>query len=431
MSLFPVEFLIAALVLLFLLSAFFSGSETALMALNRYRLRHRVEQGHYGARCAQALLKRPDRLIGLILLGNNLVNILIIQLASYLGYVYFQEVGVAIATGFLTIAILVFAEVAPKTLASMHAERVAYPAAIVYRPLLVLALPLVWLINRFANGLLHLFGVPREAAGNALSREELRSAVHESSDMIPREHQKMLLGILDLEKVTVNDVMVPRSEIVGIDLNEDWNEVLDQLHNPIYTRMPVYEGGIDHVVGMLHWRKVLPHILDENLSPDHIRETMRDPYFIPDGVRLHEQLYNFQQRKRRMGLVISEYGDLLGLVTLEDILESIIGTIALDPGQYDPDVYKVLEDGSKLVDASISVRDLNGQLHSNFPLNGPRTLNGLILEHLEEIPDAGMGMVLDGFPMEVVKLDGTSVRTVRIYPRREGGSQTGEDSDDG
>ncbi len=419
MSLIPVELLFVVLGVLFVLSAFFSGSETALMALNHYRLNHRAEQGHYGARCARALLQHPDRLIGLILLGNNLVNILITQLASYLGYVYFQEIGVAIVTGFLTIAILVFAELAPKTLASMHAERVAYPAAIIYRFLMVVALPLVWLINRFANGLLRLAGVWREEASHALTGEELRNAVRESSGLLSGDHQKMLLGILDLEKITVNDVMIPRSEIVGIDLNEDWNEVLDQLHHPIYTRMPVYEGSIDHVGGMLHWRKVLPHILDEDLTADLIRETMRDPYFIPDGIRLHEQLYNFQQHKRRMGLVISEYGDVLGLVTLEDILESVIGTIALDPGQYDLDVYKVLEDGSMMVDASISVRELNGQLNSSFPLEGPRTLNGLILEHLEEIPAAGMCLMLNRYPMEVVKLDGTSVRTVRIYPRRE------------
>jgi len=419
LSRFPLELLIAVLLLLFVLSAFFSGSETALMALNRYRLHHRAEQGHYGARCAQVLLRRPDRLIGLILLGNNLVNILITQLASYLGYVYFQEIGVAVATGLLTITLLVFAELAPKTLASMHAERVAYPAAIIYRPLMVLASPLVWLINRFANGLLQLLGVPREQAGDALTREELRSAVRESDELIPSEHRKMLLGILDLEKITINDVMVPRNEIVGIDLAESWNEVLDQLHHPSYTRMPVFEGGIDNICGMLHWRKVLPHILDEDLSPDHIREAMREPYFIPEGVNLHQQLYNFQHHKRRVGLVISEYGDIQGLVTLEDILEEIVGTITLDPGQYDPEIYEKLEDGSVVVDAGISVRELNSQLDLHFRADGPRTLNGLILEHLEEIPDAGMGMMIDRYPIEVVKTDGTSVRTVRLYPRVE------------
>ena len=314
MSIFPLPELVAALVLLFLLSAFFSGSETALMALNRYRLRHLAEEGRYSARCAQVLLNQPDRLIGLILLGNNLVNILITQLSTYLGYVYFGEIGVAVATGLLTVAILVFAEVAPKTMAALHAERVAYPAAVVYRPLLVIAYPLVWLINQFANGLLRLLGMPREEARDALTREELRGAVRESRSLISSEHSRMLLSILDLEKIMVEDVMVPRSEIVGIDLSDDWSEVLDQLRNPTYTRVLVYEGGLDKVCGMLHWRKLLPHILSEDLSAEHIRETMREPYFIPQGTSLNRQLYNFQKQRRKVGLVIDEYGDILGPV---------------------------------------------------------------------------------------------------------------------
>ena len=407
------------LILLFLLSAFFSGSETALMALNRYRLRNLAEQGKYSARCAQALLDKPDRLIGLILLGNNLVNILITQLATYLGYVYFQEIGVAVATGLLTVAILVFAEVAPKTLAAMHAERVAYPAAVVYRPLLVIVYPLVWLINQFANGLLRILGMPREEARNALTREELRSAVHESQSLIPQEHRKMLLSILDLEKITVEDIMVPRNEIVGIDLSDDWSEVLDQLRNPTYTRVLVYEGGLDKVCGMLHWRKLLPHILNEDLLPEHIRETMREPYFIPEGTNLNRQLYNFQKHRHRVGLVIDEYGDIQGLVTLDQILEEIVGAFTMDSGGLDPGVYQTLPDDSVVVDASIHVRELNSLLNSQFHVNGPRTLNGLILEYLEDIPAPGTSMLIDRYPVEVIKTDETSVRTVRIYTRFE------------
>ena len=407
------------LILLFLLSAFFSGSETALMALNRYRLRHLAEQGKYSARCAQALLDKPDRLIGLILLGNNLVNILITQLATYLGYVYFQEIGVAVATGLLTVAILVFAEVAPKTLAAMHAERVAYPAAVVYRPLLVIVYPLVWLINQFANGLLRILGMPREEARNALTREELRSAVHESQSLIPPKHRKMLLSILDLEKITVEDIMVPRNEIVGIDLSDDWSAVLDQLRNPTYTRVLVYEGGLDKVCGMLHWRKLLPHILNEDLLPEHIRETMREPYFIPEGTNLNRQLYNFQKHRHRVGLVIDEYGDIQGLVTLDQILEEIVGAFTMDSGGLDPGVYQTLPDDSVVVDASIHVRELNSLLNSQFHVNGPRTLNGLILEYLEDIPAPGTSMLIDRYPVEVIKTDETSVRTVRIYTRFE------------
>ena len=426
MNMFSLPELFAVLILLFVLSAFFSGSETALMALNRYRLRHLAEQGKYGARCAQALLDRPDRLIGLILLGNNLVNILITQLATYLGYVYFQEVGVAVVTGLLTIAILVFAELAPKTLAALHAERVAFPAAVVYRPLLVIAYPLVWLISQFANGLLRVLGMPKEAARNALTREELRSAVHESQSLIPKEHRKMLLSILDLEKIRVEDVMVPRNEIVGIDLHDDWSEVLDQLRNPMYTRVLVYEGGLDKVCGMLHWRKLLPQILNENLLPEHIRETMREPYFTPQGTSLNRQLYNFQKHRRRVGLVIDEYGDIQGLVTLENILEEIVGAFTLDSGGFEPGVYQTLPDDSVVVDAGIHVRELNSLLDSHFHADGPKTLNGLILEHLEDIPIPGTTMLIDRYPVEVVKTDETSVRTVRIYMRFESTSDDRE-----
>ena len=406
------------LALLFVLSAFFSGSETALMALNRYRLRHLAEQGHYGARCARALLQRPDRLIGLILLGNNLVNILITQLATYLGYVHFQELGVAVATGLLTVALLVFAEVAPKTLGALHAERVALPAAVVYRPLLALAWPLVWLINRFANGLLRLCGMPAQERRDALTREELRGAVRESSRLLPERHRRMLLGILDLEKIRVEDIMVKRGEIVGIDLRDDWSEVLDQLRRPPFTRLPVFEGGLDNVVGFLHLRKILPQLLSEELSPAGIREAMREPCFIPAGASLNQQLAEFQRQKRRLGLVIDEYGDIQGLVTLEDILEEIVGTFTVEAAPPDAAIYRRHADGSVAVDAATGVRQLNARLGTRFHEDGPRTLNGLVLEHMEDIPDAGTSMLIDRYPVEVVQTDGTAVRTVRIYPRQ-------------
>ena len=406
------------LALLFVLSAFFSGSETALMALNRYRLRHLAEQGHYGARSARALLERPDRLIGLILLGNNLVNILITQLATYLGYVHFGELGVAVATGLLTVAILVFAEVAPKTLGALHAERVALPAALVYRPLLALAWPLVWLINRFANGLLRLCGMPERERRDALTREELRGAVRASGRLLPERHRRMLLGILDLEKIRVEDIMVKRGGIVGIDLRDDWSEVLDQLRRPPFTRLPVFEGGLDNVVGFLHLRKILPQIISEELSPESIREAMREPCFIPAGTSLNRQLLEFQRRKRRLGLVIDEYGDIQGLVTLEDILEEIVGTFTSEAAAPEAGIYRRHDDGSVAVDAATAVRQLNALLDTRFHEDGPRTLNGLILEHMEDIPDAGTSMLIDRYPVEVVQTDGTAVRTVRIYPRQ-------------
>ena len=419
----PVPLLAGLLILLFCLSAFFSGSETALMALNRYRLRHLAEQGHLGARRAQALLERPDQLIGLILLGNNLVNILITQLATYLGYLYFQEIGVAIATGALTVAILLFAEVTPKTLAALHSEKFAYPAAIVYTPLLVLAGPLVWLINRCANGMLRWAGMPKEESKDALTREELRSAVQASRHLIPQKHQRMLLSILDMEKITVEDIMVRRSDIVGIDLSEDWSDVLRDLRRSAHACQPVFEGEMDNVLGYVCLRD-LPHLFRENLPQEELRKAIVPPYFIASGTKVYQQLLEFQQHKPRLGLVVGEHNDIRGLVTQEDILSEIAGSVARDAG-LDAGIYRQDKDGSVVVEASMQVRQINSALDMQFHADGPRTINGLVLEHLESIPDAGTAMLIDQYPVEVLKVDGTSVRTVRIYPRQPGAGETG------
>ncbi len=415
----PIGILFAALGGLFLLSAFFSGSETALMALNRYKLRHMAEQGHRGAQRAQALLDQPDRLIGLILLGNNFVNILITQLATLIALRLYGDAGLAIATAVLTLLLLIFAEVAPKTLAALHAERVAYPAAWIYTPLLKIAYPLVWLVNLLANGLLRLLGVPVEARGDAtLSREELRTVLNEANSLIPREHQKMLLGILDLERITVEDIMVPRNEIVGIDLEDDWDDIIDQLANTSYTRLPVYRGSIDQVLGFVHVRNILKLLLRKKLTQETFHESLRPVYFIPEGTSLNQQLLNFKRERHRIGLVVDEYGEILGLVTLEDLLEEIVGEFTTDPSGYSRHITPQ-EDGGWLVDGSTHIREINRVLGWDLPTDGPRTLNGLILEHLEMIPSPGTSVLIAGHPMEVVKVKDNAIRRVKVYPRLE------------
>lgn len=423
----PLGLLFGGLLVLILFSAFFSGSETALMALNRYRLRHLAEQGHPGAKRAKRLLERPDRLIGLILLGNNLVNIVLTQLATYVGYVLFGDAGIAITTGLLTLVLLIFGEVAPKTLGALHSERLAFPAAWVYTPLLKLMLPLVWSINLLANSVLRLFGVPKETnAGQALSREELRSVLSEASGLIPRKHQRMLLSILDLEQTTVEDIMIPRNEVVGIDLEDDWADVVAQLRNASYTRLPVYRGSIDQVEGFLHMRKVLPLLLEEEFSREDLENTLREPYFIPESTSLNRQLLNFQRQRRRMGLVVDEYGEIKGLVTLEDLLEEIVGEFTTDPAWLARDILPQ-EDGTYLVDGAVHVRDLNRALGWELHSDGPRTINGLILEHMEFIPEPGTSMLIDGYPVEVVQTKANAVKTVRIGARLPRYQESAED----
>lgn len=387
------------------------------MALNRYRLKHLVDTGHAGARRAHRLLEKPDRLIGLILLGNNFINILITQLATYIGYRVFGEAGIAIATGVLTLILLIFAEVAPKTIGVIHSEKLAFPAAFIYQHLLKITYPLVWLINLFANSLLRLMGVAAEsAAGQELSREELRSIVSETGNLIPSDHQKMLLQVLDLEKTTVEDIMVPRKDILGIDLEDDWDEIEQQLRQAHFTRLPVYRDSIDDIRGFIHARSIISLLTSDNLTIETLEKNIRPPYFIPEGTSLTQQLINFRNHKRRVALVVDEYGDIQGLATLEDLLEEIVGEFTYDPAGYADDIHPQ-DDGSYIVDGAIHIRDLNRALGWHFHSDGPRTLNGLILEHMEFIPSSGTSMLIDGHPVEILKLQDNAVKTTRIAPR--------------
>jgi Mg2+/Co2+ transporter CorB len=410
----PLYMLFLILTLLILLSAFFSGSETGLMSLNRYRLKHLADKNHGGAKRAAELLADPNKLISLILLGNNFINIILTQLATYIGYLMFGDAGIAIATGALTITLLIFAEVTPKTLAASRPESIAFPAAYVYKPLLKLLLPLVTVINWLSRMVLMLFQVSNKPIGNdALTSDELRVAVNETSGLIPDSHREMLISILDLERVSVNDIMVPRNDIVGIDLEDSWNNTLKQITKLSHTRIPIYSGNIDNLLGITQLRKILPLLMDKEFNPESLERLTRQSYFIPEGTPLTTQLINFRKNKRRMGFVVDEYGDIQGLVTIEDILEEIVGEFTTDPTTLHQDFYEDT-DGSYLIDGSTHIRMINRNLGVNLPVVGPRTINGLILEHMEFIPDAGTSLKINDYAIEVMQVKNNMVKTVRL-----------------
>ena len=414
----PLSVLFSVLVFLIILSAFFSSSETGLMTLNRYRLRHLVRARHRGAVRAQKLLERPDRLIGLILLGNNFVNILASTLTAVIAFRIAGETGLVAGAALLTLVILIFAEVTPKTLAALHPERVAFPAAFVYGPLLWLLYPFVWVVNIIANSILRVIGVrPEQGDRNTLSQEELRTVVLEAGAMIPKRHQDMLLNIIDLEKVTVEDIMVPRKEISGIDLDEDWNTIMRQVLSSQYTRLPVYRGSIDNVIGFIHLRKILPLLKLDRLDKEALEKSIREPLFIPENTPLNRQLLNFQRERRRVGLVVDEYGDIQGLATLEDILEEVVGEFTTDPSTSSKDIMPQ-DDGSYLVNGTVTIRELNRALNTELQTDGPKTLNGLVLEYLEDIPQPGTSLLLSGYPIDIVQTQGNLVKTLRIHTTR-------------
>ena len=419
MSDIPVGALLGTLIFLVFVSAFFSAAEIAMVSLNRHRLHHLAASGRRGPRLAQQLLARPDRLIGVILLGSNAVNALFSALTTVtvirlLGQ---QQSAIGIATVVITLVILILTDLAPKTFAALHPERIAFPSAFVLRPMLWLIYPVVWVVNGIANGLLRLLGVRIGARRvEQVGPDELKTIIMEAGVLIPASHQDMLLAILDLEKITVEDVMVPRNRIVGVNLDSEWNEIVTNLSSSSYTRMPAYRGSLDSVVGVIHARRVLNLLHAGKLDRDSLQAAILEPYFIPVGTSLTTQLLNFKQVRRRMGLVVDEYGDLQGLVTLDEILEEIVGdftTRAL--GRVAEDVHPEA-DGSYLVRGDMSLRDLNRRLHWNLPTDGSRTLNGLILEYLEDIPEPGTSLQLNGYTIEIVRTRGTAVDVARIRP---------------
>ncbi|MDT8406123.1 MAG: HlyC/CorC family transporter [Methylococcales bacterium] len=409
----PLDILFAILALLIVLSAFFSGSETALMTLNRYRLQHLASQHHKSALKVQRLLKRPDRLIGLILLGNNFVNIIASSVATVIALRLGGESAIAIGAGILTLVILVFAEVTPKTLAALRPEPLAFTAAWIYQPLLKLLYPLVWIINLFSNLLLRLIGVRVNKLERAdLNKDELRSIVSEAESLIPSRYHNMLLTILDLESATVEDIMTPRNEVVGIDLEEDMATIVKRLENSPHTFVPVYRKSIDRVLGFIHTKNTMVRLF-ENAAHDHsdLQAQLIKPYFIPESTPLHTQLQQFSAENLRIGLVVDEYGDVLGLVTLEDILLEIVGELSVEKSSIVRE-----SEGSYRIDASITLRELNRETDWSLPTDGPKTLNGLILETLETIPDAGTSLRLQGHTLEILRTDQGAITEVRFWP---------------
>ena len=383
------------------------------MAVNRYRIKTLADQGNRSAKLVLNLLSSPDRLLGTILFGNNVANIAASTLATVVGLRMFGDVGLAYAPMILVFVVLVFAEVAPKTLAAVNPERIAYPAAWILAGLQILLSPFVWLVKIFSNGLLNMMGVHVTAQTNALNSEELRAAVYESSEKIDVSHQEMLLRILEMEKVTVEDVMIPRADMEAIDLEDDWDDIVEQLATSHHTRVPVFQGSMDNMIGIAHIRKMfyLTHMAEFN------RETMlsmiREPYFIPENTSVTHALTNLQEQRRRFGIVVDEYGDIKGLVTLEMILEEVVGDFTTVVPGMDDDITGE-PDGSFLVRGSTYLRDINRQLEWELPTDTVKTVNGLITEYLEDIPVASTCFKLGDYTVEIVQTRDTSVHVARL-----------------
>ena len=409
--------------MLVLVSGFFSGSETALMSLNRYRLRHKANNGDKAAQRTARLLENPDRLISLILLGNNFVNILASAIATVIALRVMGEPGIAVATGLLTLIILVFAEVTPKTFATRRAEQFAAIASAVYLPLMAVTYPLVASINWISSKILKLLNTEAISSEDEhLSSEELRTVLNETAGMIPQRHRDMLLNILDLGTVSVNDIMVPRNEIIGIDLDDPWDEVMKEITNSPHSRLLVYKENVDNVIGFIYLRKMLDALRSGKMTRENLEAVTRDAYYIPEGTTLTVQLLNFQREKRRVGLVVDEYGDIQGLLTLEDILEEIVGEFDNDP-HIAPAEIRPQPDGSYIVDGTTQVRNLNKSLNWSLPSEGPKTLNGIVVEHFENFPPKGAVFTFNGHPMTVLAVEDNMVQTVRIDPAQLEGAE--------
>lgn len=412
----PLGLLFAVLAALILMSGFFSSSETGMMSLNRYRLKHLRKQNHKGAQRASKLLERPDRLIGLILIGNNLVNIAASAIATVIAIRLYGDAGIVIATILLTLVILIFAEVTPKTIAALYPEKVAFPASVVLLPLMSLLIPFVAIVNWVTNGLLRLLGINTNEAGEErVSREELRTIVSDPDAMIPQRHRGMLVNILDLEGVTVDDIMVPRNEFYGIDLDDSDEEILETIHSSSHTLMPVWREDSNNIEGVLHLRNVSRIVNRDGLSRSDLLSALDKPYFIPESTPLHTQLRNFQQKKFRLAIVVDEYGDVIGLVAVADILEEIVGEFTSNLNDNSDEIYPQ-RDGSYVFDGGASVRDINKALKWELPTDGPKTLSGLILENLESFPDANAGLRIGAYCFEILELQGNVVRAVRGKP---------------
>ncbi|MCW9699320.1 MULTISPECIES: HlyC/CorC family transporter [unclassified Avibacterium] len=412
----PLSTLFITLIILLILSAYFSSSETGLLSANRYRMRFLAEKGHKGAKKAEKLLKKTDILLSLILICNNLVNISASAIATIIGMRLYGDMGVAIATGALTFAMLIFAEIFPKTIAALYPEKVAFLSSHILTPLLKIFSPIVFLMNLIIRGLMKLFRVKNEQKVSSLSTEELRAIVNQSGHFIPSAHQEMLLSILDLEKVTVDDIMVPRNDIGGINIDDDWKAIMRQLNHSAHSKIVLYKESMDeNVLGILRVREAYRLMLDKNeFSKETLIRAVDEAYFIPEGTPLNAQLVNFRNKKERIGLVVDEYGDIKGLVTLEDILEEIVGEFTTSTAPSIDEEVTQQSDGSMIIEGSANIRDLNKLFDWHLDTDEARTFNGLILEHLEEIPDEGTECEINGLKITILEVADNMVKQARV-----------------
>ncbi len=388
-----------------------------MMALNRYRLKHHVKSGHKGAKLAQNLLESPDRLLGVILLGNNFVNIFASSIATIIAMKLIGEAGIALAAGLLTMVVLVFAEVAPKTLAALYPEKIAYPAAYVLTPLLKILSPIVWLVNFFANGFLRLFrvNIHNVEDAHALTHEELQTLIYEATSQLPEQYRSMLSSVLELENVTVEDVMIPKQDMYAVDVDQPFEQFLNAIQRSPYTRIPIYRGSLDEdLIGVLNLRRALPILMRDEVKLKDIIKITRPAYFVPETTSLSIQLRKFNEQKRRMALIVDEYGDLQGLLTMEDLLEEIVGKLSTDANSKQDESVAMHEDGTMTIDAGEFIRDLNKEYNLSLPTNGPKTLNGLIQEELEALPEPGTCIKVDDYVLEVVETSSNAIEMIRL-----------------
>lgn len=411
---FSLTTLFGILLALIISAAFFASAEIGMMSLNRYRLRYLVKKNNKKAIRVNHMLARPDRLLSVLLIGNTIANIVASMVSTLIGQRLYGDTGVLIATVILTLVILVLSEMTPKTFAAIYPQQVAFACSWLLAFLLRAFSPLVRLTSWVTNGLLQMLGVSaHKVQKDSLTSEELRSVVHEAGSLLPIEHKSMLISLLDLEQATVEDIMVPKADIIGIDLDAPWHALLAQLETAQHTRLPLYHDTIDNLVGMIHLRSVLNLALEGKLNMESLLHIAEVPYYIPEATPLNLQILNFQKMKRRSCFVVNEYGDLQGLVTMEDILEEVVGEFTTDIAALSKDI-TLQEDGSVIVDASITLRNLNRIMRWQLPYIGPRTLSGLIIEYLGYIPPADCCLMIEQYQMEVLKIGDNIIKSVRI-----------------
>lgn len=413
----PTLILLISLLVLLIVIAFSSGTEVAMLSVNRYRIRNRAQKGERSAKLLEQLLSKPDDWLGANLVILAAASVFASAVATILAQRTGHPYAVPVVGTLLTIVMIVFCELAPKIYAATHPEPVALSSSYVYRVLVLVARPMLWITNKLAYGFLRLFGVVRKIrADQALSTEELRTVVAEAGPMIPARHRQMLLSILDLGSVTVNDIMIPRHEISAIDIDENWDDLLDKLRQTPHTRLPVYDTELDNCIGILHMKRVAHELARGTLTRERFIEIARsrEPYYVPEGTPLNVQLSNFQRNRRRLAFVVNEYGDIEGLVTLEDILEEIVGEFTSDPATITHKDIHTERPGVYIVNASATIRALNRALQWSLPTDGPKTLNGLLIERLEAIPEPGTTLKVDGYTFEVLQTGDNIIKTVRV-----------------